>query len=259
MRLASPSRDPEAESKAIIRERRKSARQIPPSETLLSLSESSQEIVERLLQPGLLDDDDQLDSPARVVQWQETLLATPMPKRRVKMPGALFDPSIDSSQGASTSRPATQQPSGSRNKRETPEPEDSLSPRPALEATMSSSTSTIRTPRSLARSMSAEERDLFLATLSETAGATAYVVPAGDVHNLQASAVKIGFHARAIVNKDKSDPQAILILGTDEGATQRLYEKVEMEKQKDSSGHFGAIAGGAVFGAVSAFAGLAFS
>jgi hypothetical protein len=58
---------------------------------------------------------------------------------------------------------------------------------------------------------------------------------------------------------DKSDPQGLLVLGHDEKAVQRLYEKVETESQKSPSGRLRAAAGGAVVGVVGAWAGLAFT
>jgi len=244
MQLESPSRGRDEETKAVIRERRKSAKQVVPSQTLLSLSASSQEIVEKLLQPELLCDDD------NHVQWQESLLATPVKPRRVKMPGSLFDPSIDNSQSQV----------GSGNKRESPiaEEQDQLT-QPATEADFPSPSSTARPPQPLVRSMSIEERDMFISNLTQSSGAIAHVVPAGDVHNLQAYAIKIGFHARVVVNKDKLNTEAVLVLGRDERAVQRLYEKVEMDRKQGSAGRLGAAAGGAMVGAVGAFAGLAFS
>ena len=250
MQLESPSRGRDEDTKAVLRDRRKSKNQVVPSQTLLSLSASSQNIVENLLQPGLLCDDD--NHPARNVQWQESLLATPVkPKPRVKMPGSLFDPSIDSSQSQASSG----------NKQESPVviEQDQLT-QPATEADFPSPSSTARhPPQPLVRSMSIEQRDAFLSDLTQTSGAIAHVVPAGDVHNLQASAIKIGFHARVVVNKDKLNTEAVLVLGRDERAVQRLYEKVEMERKQGSTSRLGAAAGGAMVGAVGAFAGLAFS
>ena len=247
MQLESPSRGRDEDTKAAIRDRRKSANQIIPSQTLLSLSASSQEIVEKLLQPELLGNNGNVN-----VRWQESLLATPVkPKPRVKMPGSLFDPSIDSSQSQA----------GTDNKRESPvaTEQDQLT-QPATEADFPSPSSTARRhPQLLVRSMSIEERDMFLSNLTQSSGAVAHVVPAGDVHNLQASAIKIGFHARVVVNKDKLNREAILVLGRDEDAVQRLYEQVEMERKQSSTSRLGAAAGGAMVGAVGAFAGLAFS
>lgn len=243
MQLGSPSPSPfrerDEETRAAIRSRRQSARQVVPSDTLLSLSSSSQDIVEQLLRPGLLDDDDGSETP-RVINWQVT--PSKSKPTKAKMPGSLFERSLDLSQ-------ATVQNSEDKQELQVPTPSTLSSPSAAQR----------QSPSTLVRTMSLKERDTFLSTLSNSSGATVYVVPANDVHNLQASAIKIGFHARAVVNKDKTDPQALLVLGPDEKAVRRLFEKVEVERKKVPTGRFGALAGGAMVGAVGAWAGLAFA
>ena len=60
MHITSTNPERVEDTKATIRSRRRSSIQPPqlaPGETLLSLSSDSQEIVERLLQPGMFDDD----------------------------------------------------------------------------------------------------------------------------------------------------------------------------------------------------------
>lgn len=114
-------------------------------------------------------------------------------------------------------------------------------------------------PQPLVRSMSLEERDIFVSSLTKASDATVYVVPSDEIHNIQASAIKLGFHTRIMVNKDKHDPQGLLVLGQDEAAVRQLYERVEVERKKVSPGRLGAVAGGAMVGVVGAWAGLAFT
>jgi len=252
MQLASSTPERDEDTKATIRNRRRSslaqAAALAQAPSLLSLDSESQEIVERLLQPGMFDNDTQDDSgtskqAARVVQWQEALLATPVKPKRVKMPGSLTTPSPESSQ-ASVRVNETDKPS-------THAAEDitTLVDQPLSRA--------IRRPQPLARSMSVEQRDMFLSRLHNSSDATVYVVPRDDIHNIHAKAIKLGFYARIVLGKDTSDPQGLLVLGRNEAAVKRLYEQVEVERKKSS--RFRAAASGAVVGAVGAFAGLAFS
>ncbi|RDB20152.1 hypothetical protein Hypma_012915 [Hypsizygus marmoreus] len=259
MQLRSPTRERDEETKAFIRNRRRSSHQVAPTQTLLSLSSESQEIVERLLQPGMFDDDTDEDNNAgssegktktKVVQWQETLLAaTPAkPKPRVKMPGSLSTPSPDSSHGSADL-------SANKKKKEAS---------PALEVSTSAAVERdatpppARHPQPLARSMSVEQRDLFISTLTQSSDATVYMVPAHDIHDIHAHASRIGFHARIVPKHDDRDSQALLVLGHNEAAVKRLFKKVEAQRKKSSPG-FSAAAGGAVVGAVGAWAGLAFT
>jgi len=163
------------------------------------------------------------------------------------MPGALDDPSPYSSLA---SVPAAQEgPEGVSRK-------DTL-----ISDELLRQPSFINQPQRLppTRSLSLEERDLFTASLARFSEATVYAVPTGDIHTLHASAVRMGFHARMIVNKDVNDPQALLILGKEEKAVQRLQEKVEVEQKQTGSSSLRVLAGGAVAGAVGTFAGLAFA
>ncbi|KAF8076770.1 hypothetical protein FPV67DRAFT_1472628 [Lyophyllum atratum] len=251
MQLSGSTPERDEDTKATIRNRRRSslAAALAPAPSLLSLDSESQEIVERLLRPGMFDDDDfQTDAGgtvARVVQWQDTLAATSVkPKaKRVKMPGTLTSPSPESSMGSF--------PVDKTDKSAAPAASTIAD---AVDATPSPP---LRRPKPLVRSMSVEERDVFLSSLGNSSGATVYVVPRDDIHSTHAEAIKLGFQARIVLGKDKSDPQGLLVLGRNEAAVRRLYEQVEVERKKSSS--FRAAAGGAVVGAVGAFAGLAFA
>ncbi|KAF5387994.1 hypothetical protein D9615_000727 [Tricholomella constricta] len=257
MQLASPAREREEDTRTAIRNRRRSsqatAAALAPAKTLLSLDSESQEIVERLLQSGMFDDDAEDDAngtskiAARVVRWQETLVNTPakLKRKKIKMPGSLSTPSPDSSQGSVPADKAATSPSAPA---ASAVAENDAAPSPP---------SLTRRPQPLARSMSVEERDVFLSSLNNSSDATVYVVPRDDIHNIHADAIKLGFHARIVLGKDTSDPQGLLVLAHNEAAVKRLYAQVESEREKSS--RFRAAASGAVVGAVGAFAGLAFS
>lgn len=110
--------------------------------------------------------------------------------------------------------------------------------------------------------MSLEQREDFVSSLKTASHATVYIVPSADVRTIQASAIKLGFHAKMIVSSDNKDLEALLVLGRDEKSVQTLFSKVEKESKKPSNASAGRLrvaAGGAVVGAVGAWAGLAFS
>jgi len=259
MHIAPPSYECDEDTKAVIRSRRRSSIQPPqlaPGETLLSLSSNSQEIVERLLQPEMFDNDanDNVGSAkgkrkAKIVQWQETVqgaTAPVKPRLIVKMPGTLRTPSPESSQSSLKTLP---------DKQETPAPEFS-----AVGPSNSNTSSTTfpRCPQPLVRSMSMIQREAFVSNLTSSSDATIYVLPSSDIQSIYASATKLGLHARVVMSVDKSDPQGLLVLGHDEKSVRGLYEKVETESKKVPSSRMRAAAGGAVVGAVGAWAGLAF-
>jgi len=113
--------------------------------------------------------------------------------------------------------------------------------------------------------MSMEEREAFVKSLNEASDATVYVLPKVDIHDVNATAVKLGFRTRIVMNeRDEDDLQALLVLARDEESFEWLSEKIEKEdkalrKGQQSTRAFGLVAGGAVIGAVGAWAGLAFS
>ena len=260
MQIASP-RDCDENVKATVHNRRlrRSSAQanLIPADTLASLSTNSSEIVARLLQPGMFDNDTSEDEEGggkrkTVVRWQETILATPTRSKgknkifpRSPMPGTLTTPSPESSyQSMHTSF----------QKQESPV------------RTTNASTSN---PRPLARSMSAEQREIFIDELNHASKATVYVLPKADVPAVQQSAAKLQFHTRVVMNQDKHDLDGLLIVGRDEKAVQALVDKVELESKKQDvvqeghptrgGGRLQAAAGGAVVGAMATFTGLAFS
>ena len=113
--------------------------------------------------------------------------------------------------------------------------------------------------------MSMEEREAFVKSLNQASDATVYVLPKADINDVQATAVKLGFRTRIVMNeKDKDDLQALLVLARDQETFEWLSEKIEKEDReatatKHSRHSIGLIAGGAVIGAVGAWASLAFS
>jgi hypothetical protein len=256
MHIASPVRERDEDTKAEIRNRRRSSvrpANLAPAESLMSLSSNSQEIVDRLLQPGMFDNDTDDDGTAvdkkgktKIVKWQDTIIATSgNPKTRVKMPGALSSPSPYSST-ASVKKPNNADTSKSLLSTINPNESDIL-------------TNTPRHPQPLIRSMSLEQREDFVSNLRTASDATVYIVPSADIRDIQTSAVKLGFHAKIIVSADDKDPEALLVLGGEEKSVQTLFNRVEKESKKPSAGRLRVAAGGAVVGAVGAWAGLAFS
>jgi len=220
--LGSPSHLPLEDTKAAIRDRRRS--QPPPqrADTLLSLDSDSREIIEGLL--GMTGNKkDQAQDADKVSNWQEGLLAAkslqPKEERlRIRMPGAFNDPSPYSSQASLREAVIDRE-------------EDLCKVSSAcIETTEMPSMDFGSHSQPLARSMSLEERDKFMAGLGQFSDAAVHVVSASDVHTLHASAVKIGFHARAVTSKDADDLRALLVLGREEKAVQRLYERLEVER-----------------------------
>lgn len=111
-----------------------------------------------------------------------------------------------------------------------------------------------------------EEREAFVRSLNQASDATVYVLPKADINDVRATAVKLGFRTRIVMNeKDNEDLQALLVLARDEETFEWLSEKIEKEDReatiamKHSRHTISLMAGGAVIGAVGAWASLAFS
>ena len=261
------------ETKAFIRNRRRSTQPaaLAGSESLLSLSASSNEIVARLMQPGMFDDTEGEDAggkgkASRIVRWQDTIPATSNIAMKSKtparspMPGTLIPPTPDSS-FTSSNASTTKGEIISANL-----PEQNAS------SDLSSTSTSTRRGQPLSRTMSAVERDIFITKLSDEASATIYIVPKADVEAIVAQATTLKFISQLVMNDDENDPQALLILGRNEAAVHALLQKIEKEnespqlnkKGSPSKSHHGpstlkTAAGAAVIGAVGTWAGLAFS
>jgi len=287
--LLSPAPIERKEDKAFILNRRRLSAQpkIVPSDSLLSLSTNSSEIVARLLQPGIFDDTDEDDTRedkgkvSKVVRWQESIAtssaspntSTPLKLKthaRSPMPGSLFPPTPESS--FASARPSDLE-------------EISVvvrqsniavaNPSVAADDVSVRSTSTVeQRPLPLARSMSVSQREIFMSKLNTEAKATLCVFDKTDIAAMYAKAVTLHKYVVQVMNDDKNDSQALLIVGQDEEAVYALLRQVEAEnrmskaklkevhnlpKSESRSSKLGMAAGGVVVGAVGAWAGLAFS
>lgn len=280
-------REREEETKATIRNRRRLSAQpqLPASDSLLSLSTNSSEIVARLLQPGMFDDTaDEEDASGKkatdkkIVRWQETLAIPTTPKAepalknkgkgryptRSPMPCTLDTP--ETSFASSTNSVLKQGISAVESPVEEEEEEPQATPD---ESTPTQGQATPpRRAQPLVRSMSLEQREMFISNLTVKSPATIYILPKADIPTVTASATALGFHACAVISNDAEDPEALLILGQDLAAVKKLFGKVEEENRKHAEHRkdkprpslgLKAAAGGAVVGAVGAWAGLAFA
>jgi hypothetical protein len=292
---ATPAREAEGlgDVKASTRDRCQKSRPfgvpgpLKPSDTLLSLTTSSHEIVETLLRPGALHDHEEeemepedsqaSDTPtrkaARIVKWQETLRAvTPPEKKPIRypksspdspMPGTLIVPnaSFFQSQDSIDSKPSSIEvnfpisPSS-----------DVPSPVPTPKKTRT---------RPLVRSMSMEQRDEFLSRLGPVSSAMIHVLPKADIYAIADAAQKLGFIAAVATNNNEEDEESLLVLGREEVEVAKLLALVQRaedtkirqtnskdsatEKPRSSSSTMKVAAGGVVAGAVGTWMGLAFS
>ncbi|KAF9057832.1 hypothetical protein BJ165DRAFT_1423824 [Panaeolus papilionaceus] len=244
------------------------------SNTQLALATTSNEMVGHLSQSGIFDNPqgDMLEMKAKVakiVRWQDAVTpASPKANKPLKpgrpsrspMPGTLIPPSPFSSYDSLDTESDSQGAVHSILSEQGQKPISSSSvsqPQPQA--------------RPLTRSMSAMERDLFIARLSCDAPATVYVVPKVDMDSILQQAKILKFFTAQIMNEENDqDDQALLIIGQTESAVQTLLKKIEAEHSKFTekqpvstsskpSSNFKVVAGSALVGAVGAWAGLAFS
>ena len=281
MSLLSPAPIESKEDKVFIRSRRLSAQpELVPSDSLLSLSTNSGEIVARLIRPGIFDDTNEGDKGkvSKVVRWQETIatssasLYTPSKLKtpaRSPMPGSLFPPTPESSFASARTSDVEEISAVIRQSNIT------FANPSAADDTSAHSTSTIeQRPLPLARSMSASEREIFMSKFNTEAKATLCVFDKTGIAAMYAKAVTLHKFVVQVMNEDKNDSQALLIVGQDEEAVHTLLRQVEAENRKakatfkevqnhpkpeSRSSKLGMAAGGVVVGAVGAWAGLAFS
>ncbi|KAI6127461.1 hypothetical protein EDD16DRAFT_287392 [Pisolithus croceorrhizus] len=241
-----------------------------PAETLASLSSSSSELVERLLTPGMMGGTCNSDDYGALLKWKRTLTDgdpdSHEPAARVittvdeekpiqvigrllsrEMPGTLFTPTASL---ASTEPLSDGNIGGSVNMNDTifllPDPD-------------------IKKPRPLQRTMSIEQRSLFLERLShssESAPATLVSISDNEVASVRRDAEKIGFIVRELSGGGQNG-QKWIILGTDAHAVDLLEKRFGEENRKRTNAQRGgklkAVAGGALLGAVATWTGLAFS
>ncbi|KAG1873676.1 hypothetical protein DFJ58DRAFT_910429 [Suillus subalutaceus] len=261
------------------RKRRLSVRfALLPAGSLASLSTTSSEIVERLLQPGMMsnvsdddadDDDGDGDGQRAIMQWKRTLTSPESPpedtpelsSRSRNEPYTTSHPS--SGTGLSRRMPCTLR---------TPTPSlvstEPLSSHPTSDSVDMNRTIFLdpdseRKPNLLARTMSADERSLFLDNLTQSSGvapAMLFSVPLIDLKAVQYDAEKLGFSVRVLPNGSSREHRWVILAKEGDAAEfleQRLTE--EEEKGRKAKGNFGVAAGGALVGAVATFTGLAFS
>ncbi|KAF8806239.1 hypothetical protein BYT27DRAFT_7141848 [Phlegmacium glaucopus] len=280
MTLLSPVPIEPKEDKAFIRNRRRLSAQpeLVPSDSLRSLSTNSSEIVMRLLQPGIFDDTDEDDNLgdkgkiSKVVRWKERIPISSTPNTPLKiktparspMPGSLFPPTPESS-FASTRTSDVEEISVIIRRSNI-----AVANPPVADDVSSHSTSTVQQRAlPLARSMSVLQREMFMSELKE-AKATLCVFDKTDIAAMYAKAVACYKFVFQVMNNDKNDSQALLVVGQDEEAVYALLRQVEAENERakakvkevpspKQSHNLGMAAGGIVVGAVGAWAGLAFS
>lgn len=268
-----------------IRSRRSSVKPPPiPEASLESLTTDTNAILNRLLQPGMMDNKVEEDERrASVTRWQD-MIATPTNSNKkvlARMPGTLITPSTTKSSFApdelssiivgtkgplhsadGEKRPSTQIPGAiftpSATKLTTePTPIDLLATQEVSTASQSSSASS----NHLVRSMSLEERHAFLNDLvksSKAPPASVFVLPVDEIPEMRKSAIERGFHCRV---HDLKNGDGWLIVGMDRQAVEDLFVGVEGGgKEKDASGGgFRAAVGGAIFGSVATWTSLAYT
>ncbi|KAF9534610.1 hypothetical protein CPB83DRAFT_205231 [Crepidotus variabilis] len=252
-----PMRDVDEENKTFVRDRRRKsgrASAIRPIDQVQSLSSTSNDLVERLREPGLLDNTNQISTP--VVDWQDVVSPKNTHVRQI-MPCSLIPPSAENSFAVMSDSNAVA-------KAESPTMQIKTSPPSEQEPPVAGPSRS----RPLARSMSGEQRDLFLERMSGQAKATIYVVPKDDLVDLQSAASSLKFSTYSLMNNDREDTNAFFIVSTDELAVQQAANWLQEEsttstkakKGRTSGGaKIAAVASGAVAGAIGAWAGLAYS
>lgn len=245
-----------------------------PAGSLASLSTTSSEIVERLLQPGMMsnasdDDGDGSDGQGAIMQWKRTLTSPESPPEDTPELSSKADKEPYATNHASSgTRLSRRMPCTLR----TPTPSLAstipLSNQPTsdfvdMNNTVFLDSDAERKPNHLARTMSADERSLFLDNLAQSSGAAPamlFSVPLIDLRAVQYDAEKLGFSVRVLPNGSSREHRWVIL--AKEGDAAEFLEKrltEEEEKGRKAKGNFGVAAGGALVGAVATFTGLAFS
>ena len=260
MSLLSPAPIESKEDMAFIQNRSRLLAQpeLVPSDSLVSLSTNSSEIVTRLLRPGVT----KLKAPSRS-----------------PMPGSLFPPTPESSFASVLTSDVEDTSVLVIRQSNIALANPSVAEQSDMDDASAHSTSTIQQQRPLpfARSMSASQREIFMSKLNTEAKATLCIFDKTDIAAMYAKAVTLHKFVVQVMNEDKNDSQALLIVGQDEEAVHALLRQVEAEnrrakatlkevhnhppnnKHESRSSKLGMAAGGVVVGAVGAWAGLAFS
>ncbi|KAL1700844.1 hypothetical protein EV121DRAFT_213405 [Schizophyllum commune] len=210
--------------KAALKERRRSERaaharrESLPLQAVPSLTSSQADVLQNLV-------------PVQATYWDSvTQEAKPL---STKMPGTLIDLTPSGSQ---QSQPGSQDLSfhGSA----------SFHGEPSIEEPR-------RAGRPLQRSMSVQERELFIASVAHNSRAQCYLMGKNDVERVQREAPRHRLHTRILGLHKSSD--FCVFMGHDEQAVELLYQ------QTKRTGKISAVAGGAMAGAITTFATLAYS
>ncbi|KAL1761182.1 hypothetical protein FB107DRAFT_269515 [Schizophyllum commune] len=210
--------------KAALKERRRSERaaharrESLPLQAVPSLTSSQADVLQNLV-------------PVQATYWDSvTQEAKPL---STKMPGTLIDLTPSGSQ---QSQPGSQDLSfhGSA----------SFHGEPSIEEPR-------RAGRPLQRSMSVQERELFIASVAHNSRAQCYLMGKNDVERVQREAPKHRLHTRILGLHKSSD--FCVFMGHDEKAVELLYQ------QTKRTGKISAVAGGAMAGVITTFATLAYS
>ncbi|KAK0206954.1 hypothetical protein DFS33DRAFT_633018 [Desarmillaria ectypa] len=247
------------------RRRRESAQRatIVPSESIASMSTSSSEILNLLLDDNNIEDEDD-GFRKTVVRWQDAL-STPKAKLRKSrardktMPCTF--PGTAPSVASVAPYPTVQEPQ--------------LTPKLAKDEEhildLSAVVDVSPSAKPLTRSMSSLQRSSFIDSLnSRYKQTTAYLLPKSDITEIEAAALKHGLHTRRVTSVESENEEQVLVVGQDPADTQKFYATIEgqaklltdnTEAKTDSRRSSGlkAVAGAAVVGAVATFTGLAFS
>lgn len=248
-----------------------------PEQTLASLSPTDTLLVEQLLQHGMMCNAvTPEDKVAHVLKWQRTLDdADPLDGPNEEEPAEVkTEPPSSSSSSTNNATPllsrimpctlstptvslTTTEPVSDQNIGDSAiNMNDTIYLLPDTD---------VKKPKPLSRSMSFEQRSLFLQQLSHsssTAPATLLSLPLADLDSVRNDAEKIGFHVRILPSRE--DHTKWVALGTEEEAVDLLAEKfLEEERRttraKGKGRKLTAVAGGVVFGAVATWTGLAFA
>ncbi|PPQ68589.1 hypothetical protein CVT26_003378 [Gymnopilus dilepis] len=185
------------------------------SDSIVSLGSSATEVAAVLLQDGEGSNSgaENKETP-RVVHWQDYLNNRPS---RI-MPCTLIPLSPDNSFSSSRSSPPP-------NLKE--EPISEPDPVPTNLGNASSHVSFASTePNALTRTMSQDERDAFVAKLSEDASTSIYVVPRENLDYLINRAESLNFSTHFGLQEDEDDPQALLILARNQQNVDNLLNRI---------------------------------
>lgn len=236
----------DADIKVAIQERRALER----NESIVSLGSSPTEVAAILLHTDEKSSTgDKCKEAPRVVHWQDYLNNKPS---RI-MPGTLIPLSPDSSFASSNTSPPT--------KEEVMSEADENTPTDLGNASTE--------PNALTRTMSQDERDAFVAKLSEDASTSIYVVPRENLDYLVNRAESLNFSTHFGLQEDDDDPQALLILARNKQNVDELLDRIYSADEKacckssnrpvKGSSTLKTAVGAAVFSAVATFGVLAFS